>query len=668
MRLDVFIVVIFLFSLTFMFSTDAVAQGRSETQGKACRYCPPPYCEDAAVARQLKEEKKAEARLRGLPERLLKYFDDLPDCPGCITSAPDWITLGYSIDREEYKKKQGWDPGFDRRWMPWSRDMEQRLRDEMRQGLVKEIHFIHYTGICECCPDESWESYQNWHEQVGTIPDGMDYDDEFEYDPNHGDGITNPGELGPDPKDLTEIPEGQKRSNAPALPPTNYFTDPGVRIVHVMCPACKGLGDQYNALGRQVEALRQPIAKARRELHLLREVLDDVGAEIAATGDLARTPETIKQREKLDEEYSTRQQQIAQKKEKLQRMMNERAALQAQMSALLDKIKECEKNCHPEESLEDGNNTVAPPPADEHLKTGSDAVKEEPKKEALAVASADKKKSGGKCAVPKAKSIKIGPNGEYGTGAQMKDKAKNMAKGAALGALGNALGGSGISLGGGSVGAPGGGGGGAKGPKTEKDPVGGEFIRIASNGVDLGIKAGFVKGGLAVSQKIFDSPGGNSTFHTMWIADGAGRIQAPARYFIIGLYVDHKLTVWWTYDHWTNGVHDAHSEGSETTAWRTQEGSFIRRFEGADGIENSMWYQSGFDTAVKGVKHMGATFNVTPDELAGPCPLNLVTHVTMPGQEPDIGTTPFVSQIFIDPAESDGKSIADLNVQIVPAD
>jgi hypothetical protein len=143
-------------------------------------------------------------------------------------------------------------------------------------------------------------------------------------------------------------------------------------------------------------------------------------------------------------------------------------------------------------------------------------------------------------------------------------------------------------------------------------------------------------------------------------------VKTPNGYFIISLYVDHKLTLWWTYDHWTNGVHDAHDEGSETTTWRTS-ASFRQNLEGPQGIENSIWYQSGFDTAVKGVKHIGAVFDVGPEELAGDCPLNLVTHVTMPDQEPGIGTTPIVSQLSIDAAASDGKSLEDIQVEVKQA-
>ncbi len=247
----------------------------------------------------------------------------------------------------------------------------------------------------------------------------------------------------------------------------------------------------------------------------------------------------------------------------------------------------------------------------------------------------------------------IGANSQYGTGAQMKNKAKDMATGAAMGALGSVLGGGGISLGGGGnddVGSPmGGSRGGSDSPRLDKDPFKSDFYLTGLSpikGFEIGTRAGFTEDGLLVSQKIMDSPDGNSTFHATWLQDEKGRRVLPTRYFIYDVYRDHKLTVWWTYDHWTDGVHDAHDEGREATQWREDLGSFRLRFNGEKGIENSMWYQSGFDTAVKGVRQMGASYPVSPGDLTG-CGLNLVTHLTLPSQDPVI-TKPFFVNLHID--------------------
>lgn len=246
-------------------------------------------------------------------------------------------------------------------------------------------------------------------------------------------------------------------------------------------------------------------------------------------------------------------------------------------------------------------------------------------------------------------SFTLGPNNVYGTGAQMKNKAKDMATGAAMGALNNVLGGSGISLGGG-----GGGDGGSEGPKLDKNPLESEPYKFEWSGFYVGMNAGYGFGdsnNLLVNQEILESPGGDSTFHAMWLEDMNGRRILPSRYYIYDIYRDHKLTVWWTYDHWTNGVHDAHDEGQEVTTWREDVGSFKLRFGGDEGIRNSIWYQSGFDTAVKGVRSVGAEFPVSPGDLTG-CGLNLVTHLTLPGKDPVITAPVFVNlRLEDDPAE-----------------
>lgn len=265
-------------------------------------------------------------------------------------------------------------------------------------------------------------------------------------------------------------------------------------------------------------------------------------------------------------------------------------------------------------------------------------------------------------------SFVIGANSEYGTGAQMKNKARDMATGAAMSTVGGLLGGSGISLGGGGddgIGSPVRGGGNSDGPKLDNDPLKFDFSFSDFDGFKIGTRAGFTDKGFVVSQEIEGSPDGNSTFHATWLQDSNGRAIMPKQFYIYDIYRDHKLTVWWTYDHWTNGVHDDHDEGIETTQWREDIGSFKARFGGDKGFENSIWYQSGYDTAVKGVRHMGALYDIAPEDLMGDCGLASVTHLTLPGQDP-VTTIPVLNRLFIDPKEAEGKNVRGLLIHITP--
>lgn len=137
----------------------------------------------------------------------------------------------------------------------------------------------------------------------------------------------------------------------------------------------------------------------------------------------------------------------------------------------------------------------------------------------------------------------------------------------------------------------------------------------------------------------------------MYLENGKGQRLMPTKYYVIELYRDNKVTVWWTYDHWTDGVHDDHDEGSEAFAWRDSK-TFKFPLAGDEGAKNSIWYQSGYDTAVKGVRQVGALFPVSPGDLTG-CGLNLTTHLTRPDKDPVV-TEPMVLHLFND-APADAK-------------
>ncbi len=241
-------------------------------------------------------------------------------------------------------------------------------------------------------------------------------------------------------------------------------------------------------------------------------------------------------------------------------------------------------------------------------------------------------------------SITVGPNSKVGTGAKLKSKAKGMA----MGALGRAFGGSGFSFGGGGKK----GGRGSEQPKTEKDPTSGDFVNVSSGGGELGVRAGFTDDGLVISSLLDDIPG-KGTFHAQWLEDGKGHRILPKRYLIFSLYQDWKLTVSWTHDKWVDGEHVYHDEGKEISFGRNDLGSYAVWFEEE---KNAIWNRLGFGTAVKGVDQLGTIYDVAPSALKGPCPLRLVTHVSKPKDKPNVGTIPFMHDLFRSKDESADKN------------
>ena len=229
----------------------------------------------------------------------------------------------------------------------------------------------------------------------------------------------------------------------------------------------------------------------------------------------------------------------------------------------------------------------------------------------------------------------LGANNEVGSSAQaakeMRDKVTGAAKGAATKALGSFLGIGGL------------GGGGSKGPKTDRDRTKGDFVRVSSGDTDLDIRAGWRDDQLIVSTEIDNTPG-DGTFHAQWLEDQNGNIYLPTRYLIFKLYRDWKLTVSWTEDHYVNGEHVYHAEGQEVSVGRDLLGTWTL-FDGENAATNSIWGMLGFDTAAKGVKHIGAVYDIPPSAFPDNCQLRLVTHISEPDKDP-VTTRPVIGNLF----------------------
>ncbi len=253
----------------------------------------------------------------------------------------------------------------------------------------------------------------------------------------------------------------------------------------------------------------------------------------------------------------------------------------------------------------------------------------------------------------------IGPNNEVGSSAQaakeMRDKVTGAAKGAATKAIGNLIGFGGF------------GGGGSGGPKMDKDRSRGDFTRISSGDTDLDIRASWRDDQLIVSTEIDDSPD-NGTFHAQWIEDKDGNTYLPVRYMIFKMYRDWKLTVSWTEDHYVNGEHVFHDEGQEITTGTDLLGTWSI-FEGAEGIANSIWGMLGFDTAAKGVRHLGAIYDLPPASFPDDCQMQLVNHISQPGQDP-VTTLPIVGDLFkhVDESRRKPETIVLIQPHIIKVD
>ncbi len=110
------------------------------------------------------------------------------------------------------------------------------------------------------------------------------------------------------------------------------------------------------------------------------------------------------------------------------------------------------------------------------------------------------------------------------------------------------------------------------------------------------------------------------------------------------MYRDWKLTVSWTEDHYVDGEHVFHDEGQEITTGRDLLGSWTL-FEGENVATNSVWGMLGFDTAAKGVRHLGAVYDLPPWAFSENCQLRLTNHISQPDNDP-VTTVPIVGDLF----------------------
>ena len=592
-----------------------------DTAYAQCKNCPPFYCENPELAKKALERKKANARSQGLPERLLKLFDRLDKCQGCIENAPDWVHITWSVDKEKFKKDRGREADYNTISMPWSAELEKKIRDDMRKGVVKQFHILHYSGPpCTCCKDMSKKQYTAWkdarYQQDENIPG---YNQEFDFHPDVGLSFTNPKRLGKDPKDLTEIPEEFRRPDQLKSPPLDDFMQPVVRVVQVMCKECRKLAKEYNKVGEKLNKMRRPIAKLKRDIHYDRQLVNWVFTEIEGLNKAADTKKTQKHREKLYDELGGHQRSLDRHQKKLKKKLEERAKLEAQLDGLMKQLQDCEENaCKPKDDAEEpkDESAIAPPPV--------------------------KTTSKGGCPTQEDRPMTVGPNKKVGHKADFNKKVKKKAMGMAMGGLmGKAGGGFGIG-GGGRVGPPMQGGG-QKGPKKDKDPTTGKFTPIKAGGAHIEMRGSWTKEGFVLSTKIKKAPG-NGTFQAQWILGTDGKIYFPYRYLLIDLYRKWKLSVWWSFKRWVNGDLVEHRTGDSMTIGSDYLGT-IKFYEGLKGMKNSIWHSLGFETALKGANHIGAVYRLPKSAYKGPCPMRVVTHVTEPKKDP-VTTVPLIGELF----------------------
>jgi hypothetical protein len=176
------------------------------------RACPAGYAENRAEAAKLKAALKRKLADLGVPPRLQKLVDGLPDCRACIEAAGERVSLIIEYSVEEFQRIYGTGGSSlvsnratgDGRVivsLAWSPRDEQRARNDLRKGSTRAFHIVIGQLPCQCCPKDA----------DSTRQPGYDAALQAVITPGNAASFRSPDALGPEPRDLTELDPTSRR-------------------------------------------------------------------------------------------------------------------------------------------------------------------------------------------------------------------------------------------------------------------------------------------------------------------------------------------------------------------------------------------------------------------------------------------------------------------------
>ncbi|MEN3976670.1 hypothetical protein [Emcibacter sp. SYSU 3D8] len=218
--------------------------------------------------------------------------------------------------------------------------------------------------------------------------------------------------------------------------------------------------------------------------------------------------------------------------------------------------------------------------------------------------------------------IIVGSNGKVGSGARAKAKAISTLSGLAGGLLGG---------GGGSKGK------GKGGPPLVKCKIKNKEMTVFTDpGTGISLKVGAKQAGDSVNVIAEVSKSrDNGTFQTAYMNPPGESPQAPQEVGICGLWGEWSLSVSWTKTTYVDG-----QKVSEESGGYSRAGNFnIPGTVSSDQAPAGLWKQLGFSNASHGAREILMRYR-PPAALDAGQPVNMVIHVTRPGEDP-VTTVPF---------------------------
>jgi hypothetical protein len=297
------------------------------------------------VARE-REAKKQRMRDNGVPERYLHLLDK-EECIECIKTAPDTVHVTI-VWKDEFAPRLvdgRVDHVTEERLLP---QIERQLRDDLIGGKIESFRVWLSNYRCRCCPEPEDQTYQ----------DDPGWDDDLGLDTDQADTFDDPGDLPPLPDDLKNAPAGWVPP-----PPIENFPPPHGRYMHVICPACQGLADQWNQQARNMDMLQERKNSLLRSISVMRNAIGNRNNEI---NDLeyqqqfnsSRSYDRMKQIEQLKQYNDAHESQIEKAFRDITAVEQQMAEVQAKLDELMQKVLECEKACKKTTALSTPERTV----------------------------------------------------------------------------------------------------------------------------------------------------------------------------------------------------------------------------------------------------------------------------------------------------------------------
>ncbi|MEQ9462806.1 MAG: S8 family peptidase [Haliea sp.] len=333
----------------------------SHATGAAGEYCSDWEREDKARAAEIKAQMKATAHSMGVPERLMHLYDELPDCEMCLEDSPavPSITV-YYVPNSDPKKTAAL-RNIKALSAVWSADLEFEARYGMREGYVQAFYIYLAKGNCVCCTAENEEEYEDWQPYPDDPSESPHWIDELDLDASLAEVFDDPGILGEDPADLTDLSADEKFPDMIEPPP--LVLPPPVRPITTLCVQCRPQVNAHNDHTAKINAKQRAIAKLTQSRGVTSKAISyrlraiHAHRRKAQTGDWEAVANAMEEHLwDLEATYERETRAIGTAEEELDALLGELLGLQ-------QAVRDCEESCR----LKDGQAapTTAPEPVPE---------------------------------------------------------------------------------------------------------------------------------------------------------------------------------------------------------------------------------------------------------------------------------------------------------------